>query len=128
MFTGIKRITAALLLLLGVLIFLSYPTQAQQEQIHIEKQIEILKAKLNLSTKQIKKVTVILEDQREEMITTTNNNRNDPQALNTMVQEITKKTENRIKEVLTEEQIKAYNKILKDYLGQADKQKKGNKK
>jgi hypothetical protein len=113
MFTNIKRMTAALVLLLGGLILLSSTAQAQPQRMSVEDHAKILKNKLKLSDKQTKKITTILEDQREEMTTAMNDNRGDQQAMHEVVQEITKKTDNKIKEVLTEKQVNAYDKMIK---------------
>jgi Spy/CpxP family protein refolding chaperone len=128
MFTNIKRMTAALVLLLGVLMLLSSATQAQPHRMSIEEHIKILKGKLKLSDEQTKKIITILEDQREEMTAAMNDNRGDRQAMHAVVQEITKKTDNKIKEVLTEEQVKAYDKTIKDRQAQVSRRMKRSKK
>jgi hypothetical protein len=128
MFTNIKRMTAALALLLGVLMLLSSAAQAQPQRMSVEEHIKILKNKLKLSDKQTKKITTILEDQREEMTTTMNDNRGDRQAMHTAVQEVTNKTDNKIKEVLTEKQVKAYDKMIKNHQEQVSRQMKGSDK
>jgi len=114
MFTNIKRITATFLLLLGVLMLLSFAVQAQPQRISVEEHMKILKDKLKLNNEQSKKIATILEDQREEITTAMNDNRNDRQAMDAEVQKITKRTDNKIKEVLTEKQVKAYDKVIKD--------------
>ncbi|MGA3286034.1 MAG: hypothetical protein ABSD46_01255 [Bacteroidota bacterium] len=114
MFTNIKQMTTALVLLLGVLMLLSSAAQAQPQRMSVEEHIKILKGKLKLRDEQTKKITTILEDQREEMTTAMNDNRGDHQAMRAVRQEIMKKTDDKIKEVLTEEQVKVYDKVIKD--------------
>ena len=128
MFTNIKRMTATLVLLLGVLILLSSATQAQPQRMSVEEQTKILKDKLILSGDQTKKITTILEDQREEMTTAMNDDRGDRQAMHAAVQEATNKTDNKIKEVLTEKQVRTYDKIIKDRQAQVSRQMKGSNK
>lgn len=128
MFTNIKRMTAALLILFGALMLLSSAAQAQPQRMSVEEHIKILKDKLKLSNEQTKKIKAALEDQREEMTTAMNDNRSDQQAMHTVVQEITKKTDNKIKEVLTEKQVKAYDKTIKDREAQVSRRMKSSKK
>jgi Spy/CpxP family protein refolding chaperone len=128
MFTNIKRMTAALVILLGVLMLLSSAAQAQPQRMSVEEHTKILKNKLKLSDKQTKKITTILEDQREEMTTAINNNRGDHQEMHAVVQEITNNTDNKIKEILTEKQVKAYDKMIKDRQAQMSKQMNGSNK
>ena len=128
MYTSIKRMNIVLVLLLGVMMLLSSAAQTQSQQISVEKNIKILKGKLKLSDKQTKKITTILEDQREETTTAMNENRGDRQVMDAVIQEIAKKTDNKIKEVLTEEQIKAYDKTILNRQAQVSKQMKRSKK
>ena len=93
---------------------LSFAVQAQPQRISVEEHMKILKDKLKLNNEQSKKIATILEDQREEITTAMNDNRNDRQAMDAEVQKITKRTDNKIKEVLTEKQVKAYDKVIKD--------------
>jgi protein CpxP len=97
-----------------VLMLLSSAAQAQPHRMSVDEHIKTLKGKLKLSDKQTKKITTILEDQREEMTSAMDNNRSDRQAMHEAVKEIAGKTDNKIKEVLTEEQIKAYDKMIND--------------
>jgi hypothetical protein len=127
MFINIKRMTAALVLLLGVLMPLSSAAQAQLQRMSVEEHIKILKNKLKLRDKQTKKITTILEDQREEMTTAMNDNRGDRQAMHAAVQEITIKTDNKIKEVLSEEQVKVFDKMIQDRQAQVSRRMKRSK-
>lgn len=127
MFTNIKRMTTALILLLGVVLLLSSATQAQPQRMSVEKRVKILKDTLKLNDEQTKKITTILEDQREEMTIAMNENRGDRQAMYAVAQEITKKTDNKIKEFLTEEQVKDYDKMIKDRQLQVSRRMKRSK-
>jgi ribosomal protein L22 len=120
--------TAALLLLLGVVMLLSSAAQAQPQRMSVEEQTKILKDKLILSGDQTKKITTILEDQREEMAIAMNDNRSNGQAMQTAAQEITKKTDTKIKKVLSEGQVNAYDKIIKDRQAQVSRRMKRSKK
>jgi hypothetical protein len=122
MFTHIKRITAVLVLILGVLMTFSSVAQVQTQRISVEKQVKILKDKLKLTDGQIKKIKFILEDQREEIAIAMNDNRGDRQAMDEAVQEIKKNTDNKIKGILTEKQVEAYDKIIGEREPQANKQ------
>jgi ribosomal protein L22 len=128
MFKNIRRMTAALLLLLGVVMLLSSAAQAQPQRMSVEEQTKILKDKLILSGDQTKKITTILEDQREEMAIAMNDNRSNGQAMQTAAQEITKKTDTKIKKVLSEGQVNAYDKIIKDRQAQVSRRMKRSKK
>jgi periplasmic protein CpxP/Spy len=128
MFTNIKYITAAFVLILGVLMLLSPAAQAQPQRMSVEKHIKILKDTLKLNEAQTKKITTILEDQREEMTTAMGENHGDRQAMHAAVQEILEKTDNKIKEVLTtEEQAKIYDKMIEDRQAQMTKRMKNSK-
>jgi septal ring factor EnvC (AmiA/AmiB activator) len=128
MFRNFKRMTAALVFLLGVPMLLSSTAQTQPQRVSVEEHIKILKNKLKLGDEQTKKVTAILEDQREEITTAMNDNRGDRQAMYAAVQEITKKTDNKIKEILTEKQVKAYDKTIKDRQEQVSRRMKSSNK
>jgi len=127
MFTHTKRITAAFVLLLGALMLLSSATQAQLQQISVKEHMKILKDKLKLSNEQSKKITTILQDQREEMTTAIHETRGDHKAAYEVAQEITKKTDNKIKALLTEEQVKAYENMIKDRQAQVSRRMKRSK-
>jgi hypothetical protein len=114
MFITFKRLTVVFVFLLGNLIIFSSVVQAQPQRLSVEKQMKILISKLKLNEDQTKKITAILEDQREEITTVMNENRNDRQAQQTAVQEITKKADKKIKTVLKEKQVKIFDKMIKD--------------
>jgi protein CpxP len=112
MFITIKQMTGALVLLIGVPMLLSTVAQAQLQRMSVEERVKTLKDKLKLSDEQTKKVTILLEDQREEATTAMNDYRGDRKAMRAVVQEIMKKTDDKIKEVLTEEQVSTYDKMM----------------
>jgi hypothetical protein len=122
MFIHIKRITAILVLFLSVLIPISSVAQFQTKRITIDRHIKILSDKLKLNGGQIKKIRFILEDQNEELTMAMNANRGNKQAADEAVQEITKKTDDKIKAILNEKQIEAYIKIIEEREGQTNKQ------
>jgi Spy/CpxP family protein refolding chaperone len=127
MFTNIKRMTIVPVLIIGIAMLFSTVMQAQPQRLSVEERVKILKDSLKLSDEQTTKVTKILEDQREEMTTTMNNNRGDRQAMRAVRQEIMKKTDDKIKEVLTEEQVKFYDKVIKDRQAQMSRRMNSSK-
>jgi hypothetical protein len=127
MFTNIKRMTIVPVLIIGIAMLFSTVMQAQPQRLSVEERVKILKDSLKLSDEQTTKVTKILEDQREEMTTAMNNNRGDRQAMRAVRQEIMKKTDDKIKEVLTEEQVKFYDKVIKDRQAQMSRRMNSSK-
>jgi periplasmic protein CpxP/Spy len=125
--TAIKRMTTVPVLIIGIAMLFSTVMQAQPQRMSVEERVKILKDSLKLSDEQTTKVTKILEDQREEMTTAMNNNRGDRQAMRAVRQEIMKKTDDKIKEVLTEEQVKVYDKVIKDRQAQMSRRMNGSK-
>jgi periplasmic protein CpxP/Spy len=125
--TAIKRMTTVPVLIIGIAMLFSTVMQAQPQRMSVEERVKILKDSLKLSDEQTTKVTKILEDQREEMTTAMNNNRGDRQAMRAVRQEIMKKTDDKIKEVLTEEQIKVYDKVIKDRQAQMSRRMNSSK-
>jgi Spy/CpxP family protein refolding chaperone len=115
MSTAVKRMTFGFVIVIGILILFSTLTQAQQQLLSVEERVKILKDKLKLSDVQIDKITKILEDQREEITTTMNDNRGDREAMHNAMQELMKKTNSQIKEVLTEDQAAKYDKMIKGH-------------
>jgi periplasmic protein CpxP/Spy len=109
----IKRMTRGFVLVMGITILFSTLTQAQPQRMSIEDRVKILKDSLKLSDEQSSKITKILEDQREEMTTAMSENRDNHDAMQTARQEIMKKTDEQIKSVLTEDQGKKYDEMLK---------------
>ncbi len=114
MLLAIKQLTITLLLIIGVMMFISIVVLAQSQSMSVEKQIKILKDKLELNNEQIKKITEILEDQREEMTTAKNDNRGNNEALRTVMLELKKKTDEQIRSVLTDDQLIMYDKWQKE--------------
>jgi periplasmic protein CpxP/Spy len=113
MLAFIKRRTSGLVLVIGVTILFSTLAQAQTQRMSVEDRVKILKDNLKLSDEQSSKITNILEDQREEMTTAMKDIRNSRDSMQTVRQEIMKKTDENIKSVLTENQAKKYDTMLK---------------
>jgi Spy/CpxP family protein refolding chaperone len=105
--------TTGLVFVIGIAILFSSQAQAQSQGISVEDRVKILKDSLKLSDEQSNKITKILEDQREEMTTAMNEHRASPDAMQAARKEIMKKADEQIKSVLTEDQLKKYNKMLK---------------
>jgi len=114
----VKRIPIEFVLAIGILMLFSTLAQAQpkahQQRMSIEDHVKILKDNLKLSDEQSAKITKILEDQREEITTAMNENRDNRDAMQAARKEIMKKADEQIKSVLTEEQAKKYDKMLKE--------------
>jgi septal ring factor EnvC (AmiA/AmiB activator) len=109
----IKRITSGLVLIMGIAVMFSILAQAQPQRMSVESRVKILKDSLKLSDEQSNKITKILEDQREEMTTAMKDIRDNRDSMQTVRQEIMKKTDENIKAVLTENQAKKYDDMLK---------------
>jgi len=110
----IKQITIGLVLIIGVAILFSTLAQAQPQRMSIEDRVKILKDSLKLSDEQSTKITKFLEDQREEMTTAMGENRDNRDAMQAARKEIMKKADENIKSVLTEDQAKKYDEMLKE--------------
>lgn len=121
----IKRMSVMCVLIVGVLLIFATVTQAQQQRMSVEERVKILKDSLLLSDDQAAKITKILEDQREEMTTARNENKGDRSAMRAAVQEIMKKSDNQIKDILTDEQTKKYNEMQKARRSQMDRRTRG---
>jgi Spy/CpxP family protein refolding chaperone len=119
--TTIKRMTIVPILILGIAILFSNVMQAQPQRMSMEERVKILKDSLKLSDEQTTKVTKILEDQREERTSAMNKNRGNREAMQTFMQKLMKNTDEKIKAVLTEEQAKKYDNLLKDRRAQLNK-------
>ena len=113
MSTAINRMTIGLLLVIGIAILFSTLAQAQPQRMSVEGRIKILKDSLKLNDAQSAKITKILEDQREEMTTAMSENRDNRDAMQTARKEIMKKADEQIKSVLTEDQAKKYDEMVK---------------
>jgi protein CpxP len=114
MSAAIKRTTIGFIFVIGIAILFSTLAQAQPQRMSIEDRVKILKDSLKLSDEQSTKITKILEDQREEMTTAMNDNRDNRDALQAARKEIMKKADENIKFVLTEDQAKKYDEMLKE--------------
>ncbi len=117
-----NRIAAGIALVIGVLLIASSSMQAQQRmRWSVEDQMKVLKDSLKLSDDQATKITKILEDQREERTAAMNENMGDRDAMRTAMQEIAKKTDTKIKGVLTEDQAVTYDRMMKARRAQMEK-------
>lgn len=112
---AVKRIAIGLILVTGIALLHSPLIQAQQKRMSVEDRVKVLNTKLKLSDEQRAKITQILEDQREEMTTAMGENRDDRKATRSAVQELMKKTNDKIKTVLTEDQAAKYDTMLKEH-------------
>jgi hypothetical protein len=113
MSTSIKRMTTVIVVCIGIAILLTVIAQAQPMRMSVEDHVKILKDSLRLNDDQAIKITRILEDQREEMTTAKVENKDDRKAMRTVMQEIMSKTNEKVKKILTDEQVEQYNKLLK---------------
>jgi hypothetical protein len=109
---SIKRTTFGHLVFIGLLTCIFSAVQAQPLHQSIAEQIKFLKDKLLLNNEQIKKITIILEDRREEMTIAANEHRGNQKAMRAVTQEIMKKSDVKIKELLIEEQLSVYDGII----------------
>ena len=114
MWTIIKRMTSGLVLVLGITILFSTLVQAQPQRMSVEDRVKILKDSLKLSDEQSLKITKILEDQREEMTTAMNENQGDREAMRSVMQGIMKKSDDKIKTILSKVQVTKYDKIVQE--------------
>ena len=113
MSTAINRLTIGLVLIIGIAILCSTLVQAQPQRMSIEDRVKILKDSLKLNDDQCTKITKILEDQREEMTNAMNENKDNRDAMQAARREIMKKADEQIKSLLTEDQAKKYDQMLK---------------
>jgi hypothetical protein len=100
------------ILIVAMLTNLSLIAQERHRRISVEDQLQILKNKLQLNDRQIKRVTTILEDQREEITMAMSTYRSDSTAMQTAIQGIIIKSDAQIKKFLTEKQTVAYEEII----------------
>lgn len=108
-----KRLLFTTIIMLGCMQMLSSATQAQHMRMSPQDQAKALKDSLSLTTDQTTKITQVLEDAREEMTTLMSQNNDDRDAVRSSMQEIQKKTDAQIKAILTEEQAKKYDALMK---------------
>jgi protein CpxP len=109
-----NRIIAGIVLATGALLLASAPALAQQRmRMSVEDQVKILKDSLKLSDDQAAKITKILEDQREERTNALSQNQGDRDAMRAAMQEVAKKTDEKIKGVLSGDQAATYDRMMK---------------
>lgn len=118
----IHRITVGIVLACAALFFVSASMPAQKRmRMSVEDQVKILKDSLKLTGDQVTKITKILEDQREERTTAMSENKGDRDAMRATMQEIAKKTDGKIKKVLTEDQAVTYDRMVKERRAQMER-------
>jgi hypothetical protein len=100
------------ILIVAMLTCLPLRAQERHRRISVEEQLQILKNKLQLNDRQIKKVTTILEDQREEITMAMSTYRSDSTAKQGAIQGIIIMSDAQIKKILTEKQTIAYEEII----------------
>ena len=123
MFKFFKLIAAVLLIGMCVFIAGSSTAQVRPKIVPAGKQIKILQDKLKLTAVQVTKIKYILEDQREEFGIAANENRGSSQAMDEAIKEITRNTDDKIKEVLTEKQIEIFDRMIEEREAQLAGQK-----
>ncbi len=114
MSTTVMRKTMGLVVVLGIVMLFSTLAQAQPQRMSVEDRVKMLSDSLKLSEEQSAKITKILEDQREEMTTAMSENQGDRDAMRSAMQELMKKSDDKIKAVLTEDQAKEYDKMVQE--------------
>lgn len=120
MLTAMKQRGLSILVLAGLLAIQSYAFQNQISK-PVDDQIKILKNKLLLNDEQTKKITEILEDQREEMTMAKSQHRGDQQELDAVIKDIIRKSDKKIEELLIEEQRLVYQEMIQARKEQAVK-------
>jgi hypothetical protein len=109
----INSTTIGLVLIFGFAVLCSTAVQAQPQRMSVEDRVKMLKDSLKLSDEQCTGVTKILEDQREEMTTAMNDHRDDRDAMQAARLEITKKADDKVKALLTDDQTVKYESMIK---------------
>jgi|WetSurMetagenome_2_1015567.scaffolds.fasta_scaffold973102_1 periplasmic protein CpxP/Spy len=109
----INSTTIGIVLLMGFAILFSTAVQAQSQRMSVEDRVKMLKDSLKLNDEQCTGVTKILEDQREEMTTAMNEHRDDRDAMQAARLEITKKADDKVKALLTDDQKVKYESMIK---------------
>ena len=112
--TGLKRTIIGLVLLVGLALLIPPSLQAQPQRMTVEERVKMLKDQLKLTDEQSTKITTILEDMREEMTTAMKDIRDNPDSARAVRREMMKKTDESIKSVLTEDQAKKYDTMMKE--------------
>jgi periplasmic protein CpxP/Spy len=108
-----RRMLPALAVFLGCMFMFCGIAQAQRMRMSPEEQAKVLKDSLSLTDEQTTKITTILKDAREETTTLMSQNKDDRDAMRSSMQAMQKKTDTQIKAVLTEEQTKKYDALIK---------------
>ncbi|HVN48921.1 MAG TPA: hypothetical protein VMU30_08900 [Bacteroidota bacterium] len=102
------------IMILGCMLMFCSGTQAQQRmRMSAEDQAKALKDSLSLTDDQTTKITDILKDAREEMTTLMSQNNGDREAMRDSMQAIQKRSDKQIKSVLTADEAKKYDALMK---------------
>ena len=107
-----ESIAGTVLVLLVALICAT--SAGMSQRMSVEDRVKALKDSLKLTAAQTSKITKILEDQREEMTAAREENRGDRDAMRAVMQDMMKKTDDKIKGVLNADQAKKYEEMIKN--------------
>jgi protein CpxP len=107
----VKSYTTTIVALLAVIVIAS--SLGLSQRMSVEERVKVLKDSLKLSDDQVTKITKILEDQREEMTTAREEHRGDRDAMRAVIEEMMKKTDDKIKGVLNADQASKYEEMMK---------------
>jgi Spy/CpxP family protein refolding chaperone len=98
--------------LLGALLILT-TSIGMGQRMSVEDRVKGLKDSLKLSDTQVEKITKIFEDQREEMTAAFSEHQGDRDAMRSVMEELMKKTDAKVKTVLTAKQAVKYEEMMK---------------
>lgn len=104
---------SVVMIALGCMLMFCTVAQAQRMRISPEEQAKALKDSLSLTDDQTAKVTTILNDAREEVTTMMSQSSGDREAMRDSLQAIQRKSDTQIKALLTNEQAKKYDVLMK---------------
>ena len=107
-----RAFTFCMVLLLCCVV-LAPTAYSQMRRMSPEDQVKILKDSLQLNDLQVKKITTILEDSREEMSLIRSEKGDDQEAMRSAMQDLRKKTDAKIIALLTKEQAATYEAMQK---------------
>jgi periplasmic protein CpxP/Spy len=109
-----RKVTSFMSTILAVLIMVVFVSSLSVGQrMSVEDRVKMLKDSLKLSDDQATKITKILEDQREEMTIAREKSQGDMDAMRSSMQELMKKSDDKIKGVLKANQASKYEEMMK---------------
>ena len=111
---AIKRMTKGLMLVIGFALLLSTFAQAQPMRMSTEDRVKMLKDSLKLSDEQAAKVTIIIDQQSKEMTAAFEKYSDNRDSIRPAMQEIMQKSDKKINSVLTKDQAKKYDVMMKE--------------